>query len=97
MKKTTTPSTKSASTAKHELVGQKVNLKKIRVEDIVDKKDYSYTAYEVDDAAMQEKFNLLGSMVRVFTPGKMGTMDFQPARVNVYIDKTGKITKVSNG
>lgn len=81
----------------HPLIGQHVKIKaQEHVQEFLGK-ELKFTSYTLDDPEMQKKISQTFPNVRIFPPGTMGTADYKPNRVNVYLNKDGIITEISNG
>lgn len=81
----------------HPLIGKRINLKKSEVTQKLLNQDYTYTIYQVDDPYMVRYINAFFPDFRILLPDDFSTSDYKPNRVNVYINKDGIITDMSNG
>jgi hypothetical protein len=77
-----------------DLVGRKVNLLERK---ITTKFGTEHVVYTVDDPSFVGMVKEMYPDVRIFPPGTGGTTDWQPFRTNIYVDKDGIVTEVTNG
>ena len=75
------------------LIGQKVKLKEEK--HIVSGKEY--TTYSVDDPEFVSKVKSMYPNFRLRTSKTRVTADFNPDRINIFIDDTGIITRITKG
>lgn len=78
-------------------VGRKVKMEIIDREYIIAGKPKLYPHYKMIDSEFEQEIASLSSDYRIFPPGTAGTMDYQPGRLNVYINKECLVDSVSFG
>lgn len=79
------------------LVGRKVNLNITEHDIKIGKNTKKYKHYEIVDPEFEKEVDNINSYNRIFSPGTVGTMDYQITRLNVYIDTEGVVYKVNYG
>lgn len=79
------------------LLGRKVNVEVTEQEITSGKNTKKYKSYTLNDSQFEKEVDSITSNNRIFTPGTMGTMDYQITRLNVYINEEGVVDKVSYG
>ena len=62
-------------------------------------KEHIFVDYEVDasDQIVQELYTLAGDNLRILPPNTVNTCDYNPTRVNVVVNETGKICNIYLG
>ena len=86
-----------------EYIGKTVNVVVTPHTSIIQDREYDTSDYRVDEkdeVIISLRKAVGGSPLRFWTPNSVGTMDYRPERVNVYIDKKDNgwtITRISNG
>lgn len=77
------------------LIGRKVNIDVTEHE--YGKNKTLYKKYTVNDKKFEQEIDAIAIENQIFPPGTMGTMDFKPYRLNVYINEEGVVTRADYG